>query len=134
MGPAADSDRGGDSVRGVISRGGTAEDADRVHGGAIRGGLAIGIASLLAPLYIAEVAPAAIRGRLVALNQMAIVTGILLAYLSNWVLSFLGAESWRWMFLTAAVPSIGFFWGCSSFQRARGGWWNAGGKRKRWTF
>ncbi len=75
------------------------------------GGLAIGIASLLAPLYIAEVAPAAIRGRLVALNQMAIVTGILLAYLSNWVLSFLGAESWRWMFLTAAVPSIGFFWG-----------------------
>jgi SP family arabinose:H+ symporter-like MFS transporter len=75
------------------------------------GGLAIGIASLLAPLYIAEISPAAIRGRLVALNQMAIVSGILLAYLSNWLLSFLGAESWRWMFLTAAVPSLGFLWG-----------------------
>lgn len=75
------------------------------------GGLAIGIASLLAPLYIAEVSPASIRGRLVALNQMAIVSGILLAYLSNWLLSFLGADSWRWMFLTAAAPSIGFFAG-----------------------
>lgn len=75
------------------------------------GGLAIGIASLLAPLYIAEVSPPGIRGRLVALNQMAIVSGILLAYLSNWLLSFLGAESWRWMFLTAAIPSVGFFIG-----------------------
>lgn len=75
------------------------------------GGIAIGIASLLAPLYIAEVSPARIRGRLVALNQMAIVSGILLAYLSNWLLSFLGAESWRWMFLTAAIPSVGFFIG-----------------------
>jgi len=75
------------------------------------GGLAIGIASLLAPLYIAEISPASIRGRLVALNQMAIVSGILLAYLSNWLLSFLGAESWRWMFLTAAIPSIGFLCG-----------------------
>lgn len=75
------------------------------------GGLAIGIASLLAPLYIAEVSPARIRGRLVALNQMAIVTGILLAYLSNWLLSFTGGDSWRWMFLTAAIPSIGFFIG-----------------------
>ncbi len=75
------------------------------------GGLAIGIASLLAPLYIAEVSPARIRGRLVALNQMAIVSGILLAYLSNWLLSFLGAGSWRWMFLTAAIPSLGFFIG-----------------------
>jgi sugar porter (SP) family MFS transporter len=75
------------------------------------GGLAIGIASLLAPLYIAEVSPAGIRGRLVALNQMAIVSGILLAYLSNWLLSFTGADGWRWMFLTAAIPSIGFFIG-----------------------
>jgi SP family arabinose:H+ symporter-like MFS transporter len=73
------------------------------------GGLAIGAASLLAPMYIAEVAPHAIRGRLVALNQMAIVTGILLAYLANWALSFLGAGSWRWMFAVAAVPSIAFF-------------------------
>jgi SP family arabinose:H+ symporter-like MFS transporter len=69
------------------------------------GGLAIGVASLLAPVYIAEVAPARNRGRLVSLNQMAIVTGILLAYLINWLLSFGGPESWRWMFASAAVPS-----------------------------
>src|SRR5512140_3087706 len=50
------------------------------------GGIAVGAASLLAPIYIAEVSPARIRGRLVALNQMAIVTGILLAYLVNWSL------------------------------------------------
>lgn len=73
------------------------------------GGLAIGMASLLAPLYIAEVSPARIRGRLVSLNQMAIVTGILLAYLINWLLSHLGPESWRWMFASAAVPSLAFF-------------------------
>jgi SP family arabinose:H+ symporter-like MFS transporter len=48
------------------------------------GGIAIGIASIVAPLYIAEVSPARIRGLLVSLNQMAIVTGILLAYLTNW--------------------------------------------------
>jgi len=73
------------------------------------GGIAIGVASMLAPLYIAEVSPARIRGRLVALNQMAIVTGILLAYLVNWALSFLGPQSWRWMFAVAALPSLAFF-------------------------
>jgi SP family arabinose:H+ symporter-like MFS transporter len=73
------------------------------------GGVAIGVASVLAPLYIAEVAPPAIRGRLVSLNQMAIVSGILLAYLVNWSLSFLGPSSWRWMFATAAIPSVLFF-------------------------
>ncbi len=73
------------------------------------GGLAIGAGSVLAPLYIAEVAPARKRGRLVSLNQMAIVTGILIAYLVNWGLSFLGASSWRWMFASAAVPSIVLF-------------------------
>jgi SP family arabinose:H+ symporter-like MFS transporter len=72
-------------------------------------GLAIGVASVLAPMYIAEVAPPAIRGRLVILNQMAIVTGILLAYFVNWVLSGLGDASWRWMFAAAALPSAGFF-------------------------
>ena len=73
------------------------------------GGLAIGAGSVLAPLYIAEVAPARNRGRLVAFNQMAIVTGILIAYLVNWLLSSLGPTSWRWMFATAAVPSIALF-------------------------
>jgi SP family arabinose:H+ symporter-like MFS transporter len=70
------------------------------------GGFAVGAASLLAPLYIAEIAPARIRGQLVGLNQMAIVTGILLSYLANWGLTFLGSESWRWMFAVAAVPAL----------------------------
>jgi sugar porter (SP) family MFS transporter len=73
------------------------------------GGIAIGMASVLAPVYIAEVAPARLRGRLVSLNQMAIVTGILLSYFANWVLSYSGPESWRWMFAVAAVPSVFFF-------------------------
>jgi SP family arabinose:H+ symporter-like MFS transporter len=71
-------------------------------------GLAIGVASVVAPMYIAEIAPAAIRGKLVTLNQMAIVTGILLSYFVNWRLAALGTSSWRWMFASAAVPSLGF--------------------------
>ena len=71
-------------------------------------GVAIGMASLLAPLYIAEIAPARNRGRLVSMNQMAIVTGILLAYFINWSLSYLGPSAWRWMFATAIVPSAVF--------------------------
>jgi sugar porter (SP) family MFS transporter len=73
------------------------------------GGLAIGVASVLAPLYIAEISPRKIRGRLVSLNQMAIVTGILLAYFVNWALSFAGPSSWRLMFASAVVPSLAFF-------------------------
>ncbi len=77
----------------------------------IAGGFAIGAASVLAPLYIAEVSPAQIRGRLVSLNQMAIVSGILLAYLANWLLAFTGPSSWRWMFAVAAVPATAFLVG-----------------------
>jgi sugar porter (SP) family MFS transporter len=73
------------------------------------GGVGVGVASMLAPLYIAEVSPPGIRGRLVSLNQFAIVTGILLAYFVNWRLSFLGPAGWRYMFAVAAVPSIAFF-------------------------
>lgn len=72
-------------------------------------GTAIGVASVLSPMYIAEVSPAAIRGRLVTLNQMAIVTGILLSYFVSWMLSGLGPESWRWMFATAGIPSAVLF-------------------------
>jgi sugar porter (SP) family MFS transporter len=72
-------------------------------------GVAIGIASMLAPLYIAEVSPAAIRGRLVSMNQLAIVLGILVSYLVGWALAGLGEESWRWMFAVAAAPSLLFF-------------------------
>ena len=74
----------------------------------VLGGIAIGAASVLAPLYIAEVSPPHIRGRLVSLNQMAIVTGILLAYVVNWGLAGRGPESWRMMFAVAAVPSVLF--------------------------
>jgi sugar porter (SP) family MFS transporter len=74
-------------------------------------GVAIGIASMLAPLYIAEVSPARIRGRLVSLNQLAIVLGILVSYLVGWALAGVGEESWRWMFAAAAVPSLFFFAG-----------------------
>ncbi|MGO8717619.1 MAG: sugar porter family MFS transporter [Acidobacteriaceae bacterium] len=97
----------------AVSSLGAALPRDFVQFGVARfiGGIAIGVASMLAPLYIAEVSPARIRGRLVSLNQMAIVTGILLAYLVNWALSFSGAASWRWMFAAAIVPSLGLFAG-----------------------
>jgi sugar porter (SP) family MFS transporter len=72
-------------------------------------GVAIGIASMLAPLYIAEVSPAAIRGRLVSMNQLAIVLGILVSYLVGWAMAGLGEDSWRWMFAVAALPSLLFF-------------------------
>jgi len=74
----------------------------------LAGGLAIGVASLLVPLYIAEIAPARIRGKLVTLNQLAIVTGILLAYVASYYLAGLGLASWRWMFASAALPSVLF--------------------------
>lgn len=72
------------------------------------GGLGIGAASLISPLYIAEVAPARIRGRLVSLNQMAIVTGILIAYAVDWGFAGFGPGNWRWMFGSAAVPAVVF--------------------------
>jgi MFS transporter, SP family, arabinose:H+ symporter len=73
------------------------------------GGLGIGSASILAPLYIAEVSPARVRGALVSVNQMAIVTGILLAYLVNWAFAAVGPSNWRWMFGMGALPSVVFF-------------------------
>ncbi|HUJ22141.1 MAG TPA: MFS transporter, partial [Bryobacteraceae bacterium] len=72
------------------------------------GGMAIGMESMLSPLYVAEISPARIRGRLVALNQLAIVIGILCAYLIGWLLAGLGEASWRWMFASATLPSLLF--------------------------
>lgn len=72
------------------------------------GGLAVGVASLLSPLYIAEISPAQIRGRLVSLNQFAIVTGILLSYFVNWLLVDVGAHNWRWMFASEVLPAVFF--------------------------
>ncbi len=72
------------------------------------GGVAIGMESLLSPLYVAEISPARIRGRLVALNQLAIVTGIVFAYFISWLFVGLGESSWRWMFASASLPSLVF--------------------------
>ncbi len=74
------------------------------------GGLGIGGSSVLAPMYIAEVAPADERGRLVGSFQISIVVGILVAYLSNYVvaLNHLGALDWRWKFGIPAVPAALF--------------------------
>ncbi|MCD8395231.1 MAG: sugar porter family MFS transporter [Bacteroidales bacterium] len=78
------------------------------------GGVAIGIASGLSPMYIAEVAPPHIRGKLVSLNQLTIVIGIFAAQIVNWLLVSDDMQwnihmAWRWMFWAAAVPSIAFF-------------------------
>jgi len=75
------------------------------------GGLAIGLASVLTPVYIAEISPSRNRGTLVSMNQLAIVIGILAAYLVNWRLSRIGEASWRWMLAAAAVPSLALFAG-----------------------
>ncbi len=74
------------------------------------GGLGVGGSSVLSPMYIAEISPARVRGRLVAITQFNIVLGILLAYLSNWVISLmnLGEIEWRWMFGVEALPNIAF--------------------------
>jgi sugar porter (SP) family MFS transporter len=73
------------------------------------GGLGIGSAAVLSPLYIAEIAPARVRGALVSVNQMAIVTGILLAYFVNWIFAGTGPSNWRYMYAAGAVPSVLFF-------------------------
>jgi SP family sugar porter-like MFS transporter len=89
----------------------------------ITGGFAIGLASGISPMYIAEISPAHLRGRLVSLNQLAIVFGILLAQLVNWLIarpvppgvtaheiliSWNGQWGWRWMFAVTAIPSVFF--------------------------
>lgn len=87
------------------------------------GGIGIGIASGLSPMYIAEVAPTSIRGKLVSLNQLTIVLGILAAQITNWLIaepipssfssadiaaSWNGQMAWRWMFWAAAFPAAAF--------------------------
>jgi sugar porter (SP) family MFS transporter len=67
-------------------------------------GAAVGISSMLVPLYIAELAPEEIRGALVTLNQLAISTGVVVAYYVDYLLA--GSGNWRWMFMSAVVPSI----------------------------
>jgi sugar porter (SP) family MFS transporter len=77
-------------------------------------GIGVGMASLVSPMYIAEVSLAAVRGRNVAINQLTIVLGILITNLVNYQLADKGADSWRWMFGLGAIPSflflIGVLW------------------------
>jgi SP family arabinose:H+ symporter-like MFS transporter len=75
----------------------------------ILGGLAVGIASILSPMYITELAPAKYRGSLVSLNQLAIVMGILVAFFSNYLLVDTGVNNWRWMLLVMAAPAVLLF-------------------------
>lgn len=70
------------------------------------GGLGIGMSTVVAPLYISEIAPPAHRGRLTGMYQFNIVFGILIAYLSNWLLAGIGENAWRWMLGVAAFPSV----------------------------
>jgi sugar porter (SP) family MFS transporter len=82
----------------------------------IVGGIGVGIASVIAPAYIAETSPPRIRGRLGSLQQLAIVSGIFLSFVVNWLLQraaggpgevlWLNMEAWRWMFLVMAIPAL----------------------------
>ncbi|MDH3251240.1 MAG: sugar porter family MFS transporter [Ignavibacteria bacterium] len=80
----------------------------------IIGGVGVGMASMLSPLYIAEVAPADRRGRLVSFNQFAIVIGILVVYFVNYFIALQGDDAWnvqfgwRWMFGSEAIPAVLF--------------------------
>lgn len=77
-------------------------------------GIGVGMASLLSPMYIAEISPAQYRGRMVSINQLTIVLGILMTNLINYSLRNSGPDAWRWMFGLGAVPSalfiIGVIW------------------------
>jgi sugar porter (SP) family MFS transporter len=73
------------------------------------GGLAIGGASVLCPVYISEISPPKHRGLLASTFQLAIVTGILMSLLSNYLLLNVGEHNWRWMLFSGALPAVAFF-------------------------
>jgi sugar porter (SP) family MFS transporter len=75
------------------------------------GGVAVGAAALVCPMYVAEISPAPMRGKMVSFYQLSIVIGILLAYLSNYLLLNTGENNWRWMFSSQSAPSLLFFAG-----------------------
>ncbi len=74
-------------------------------------GIGVGMASILSPLYIAEISPASVRGRNVAINQLTIVIGILITNLVNYYLADSGPAAWRWMFGLGAAPALLFLIG-----------------------
>src|SRR3989337_834226 len=73
------------------------------------GGIGVGASSVIGPMYISEISPAHSRGRLVALFQFNIVSGILIAFLSNYLLFGVTDDAWRWMLGVLAFPSLVFF-------------------------
>ncbi|MBV9989353.1 MAG: sugar porter family MFS transporter [Chitinophagaceae bacterium] len=73
------------------------------------GGIAVGTSSVVGPMYISEIAPAALRGRLAGSFQLNIVAGIFIAYLTNFLFAGLGENAWRWMLGIMVVPA-GLFW------------------------
>jgi sugar porter (SP) family MFS transporter len=75
----------------------------------IIGGLGVGGASVLSPMYISEIAPARVRGRLTVIFQLAIVIGILTAFFSDYLLIDTGENNWRWMFIVEGIPALVFF-------------------------
>ncbi len=74
-------------------------------------GIGVGMASMLSPMYIAEISPASLRGRMVSINQLTIVLGIVITHLVNYSLKNLGPDAWRWMFGSGAIPSTLFLLG-----------------------
>ena len=81
----------------------------------IIGGIGVGIASMISPMYIAEIAPAKVRGKLVSFNQLAIISGMLIIYFVNYFIArhgdeqWLIQEGWRWMFFSGVIPAGLFF-------------------------
>jgi MFS transporter, SP family, arabinose:H+ symporter len=73
------------------------------------GGLAVGAVSLLSPMYVAEVSPPSVRGRMGTLYQMSIILGILISFSIDYFLRNSGTANWRWMFLAGTIPSTAFF-------------------------
>ncbi|WP_431215301.1 MFS transporter [Puia sp. P3] len=88
-----------------------APNRDFFIGARCMAGIGVGMASMLSPMYIAEVSPAPLRGRMVAINQLTVVTGILITNLVNYGLRNNGAEARRWMFGLGSIPSALFFIG-----------------------
>ena len=81
-------------------------------------GIGVGMASMLSPMYIAEIAPASLRGRMVAINQLTIVIGILITNVVNYSLRNFGDDAWRWMFGLGTIPSGLFFIGALSLPES----------------
>jgi SP family xylose:H+ symportor-like MFS transporter len=80
------------------------------------GGIAVGVASMIAPMYVGEFAPSAVRGQLGAYQQIAIIGGMTIAYFVNWGITLQGGDTWvletgwRWMMLSLSIPAMAFFY------------------------